>query len=132
MEEELSRLRAGVDDRKDKTQKPADDNQILAMYIVAAQAATQATARVHSEDRRRDDERFNRIIDGFNCMVDGISGLAGEIRAILSITRARLIRQCSKKESIAQRFDWITNTFLHAPLTAIVIIKLSPDVILCS
>ena len=58
MNEELARLRARIDHLQDETQKLddvkhmladdnqqlADDNQILVMYVVAAQAAAQATA----------------------------------------------------------------------------------------
>ena len=51
MKEELARLRARVDDLQDETLKLADlkhmladDNQIIVMYVVAAQAAAQATA----------------------------------------------------------------------------------------
>lgn len=66
------------------------------MYVVAAQAATQATTGVHSAERIRDDARFKRMMDGFDRMVDGIIDLVGEISAGLSLTRARLIRHRSK------------------------------------
>ena len=56
---------------------------------------------MHSDERSRDDARFGRMMDGFDRMVDGISDLTGEIRAVLSLTRSRLIRHRSKKETKA-------------------------------
>ena len=64
MEEELSRLRARVEDLEDETpnlaeqnQQLDDDNQIIVMSVVAAQAAAQATAQAHSAELSREDAR---------------------------------------------------------------------------
>ena len=56
---------------------------------------------MYSAERSRDDARFNSVMDGFGRMVDGISNLAGEIRAGLSLKRARLIRHRSEKATKA-------------------------------
>uniref|UniRef100_A0AAV1U3L5 Uncharacterized protein n=1 Tax=Peronospora matthiolae TaxID=2874970 RepID=A0AAV1U3L5_9STRA len=100
-EVEPARLLARDNDLEDENQKLADNNHILVINIIAAQAATQATAH----ERSRGDARFDR-------MVDGISYLTTEIRAVMSLTQFTLspeVHVSTWKEDDGN-FKWVAKT----------------------